>query len=371
MSTQPVDQTASGALNEAKSASQFTKPYRQLAAFALLGANGLFLLVGIFDLLLVVDNWGDQFTLRASATYPVFVGLPSIGLPLLAVLLANHVAPVIARSREVTLTALVQYAVCAVFGLVTLIAGFIGRVSADYSSVRGTGEVRAAFDELFGRLGWFILFGVAGMLVLKIFQGAYGKPKPAPGVYGQPVGYPGYGQGYPQQAYPTPTGYPQATAGYPQATAGYPQVTAGYPQATAGYPQATAGYPQAPAGYPQAQSGYPAAGYSQPTGAYPAAPPAYPTQPAAYQQPAAQQPAAQPQPAPGAETSAPFASYAAPTSAPPAAMSTPFAPISVPPVPTPEPTSTPPAPSDEDSQRTQVISAPPAAEPPTQPWSQP
>ena len=65
MSTQPADPTASAASTEDKAPSQFTKPYRLLAAFVLLGANALFLLVALIDL--VASD--SSFTANAGAQF--------------------------------------------------------------------------------------------------------------------------------------------------------------------------------------------------------------------------------------------------------------------------------------------------------------
>ena len=109
----------------------------------------------------------------------VFVEVVPVALPLVAVLLATHVRPVLAQGRLVTLGALIEYGVSALFGLVTMLAGFIGRVSSA-SDLGGGDGVRVGFEDLLARLAWLGVLGVAGFVVLRVYLGAYVTPKPRP-----------------------------------------------------------------------------------------------------------------------------------------------------------------------------------------------
>ncbi|MEV4625631.1 hypothetical protein AB0J90_05000 [Micromonospora sp. NPDC049523] len=270
---------------------QITQPLREPAALVLVGANALLLFVAVINLL-IPRGEGDEFTRRAGSSFGDFVGLTAILLPLLAVLLATHLQPVVAQAKLVTQVALVEYAVSALFGALAVLAWLVG-VLAD-------GEFRQAFTGLLTQIAFLAIFAVAAFLVFKVWRTFYyvpkPKPQPQPGYYGQP-GYPqqGYPQGYPQQGYPQP-GAPQP---------GQPQP--GYPQ---GYPQQP-GYPQ---GYPQ--PGYPQPGYGQPTGGFGVPAPA--SAPPVSAPPSAPTSGAQ-APVPPAQSPGPVASpFAAPTSAPPA-----------------------------------------------------
>ena len=209
-----------------KSANQFTMPLREIAALVLLGATALLLLVAVIRLLIPGDARPD-FLDRASGSFYDFIGLDRILFPFLAVLLATHLRPAVGRARVITLVALIEYGVAAFFG-----AGVLA---------------------------------IAAYAVFRIWQGVYyvPKPKPQPGMYGQPTQPTqpgGYGQyGYGQQPYGPPPGQQQ-----PYGQPGYGDQTQAYPQ----------GYGQQPYGQ---QPGYPPQGYGQQPGY--GQPPGYPTQP--------------------------------------------------------------------------------------------
>lgn len=207
---------AEPASGDATQASQVTKPLRELAALVLLGANAVLLFVGLIRLLVDDDSAGSSFF--------AFVGVEATVLPLLAVLLATHVRPVVPKAKLITQVALGEYAAGALFGALTFLIWLVGRLAED---------VLDALLGLLTRVAWLAVFAVAGYLVYRIWRTLYHtpKPKPQPGVYGQPQ------QGWPQQqgGYPAP-GQP---GGYPSAgqPGGYP------PPGQGGYP-AAGGYPQ-------------------------------------------------------------------------------------------------------------------------------
>ncbi|MEV6527174.1 hypothetical protein AB0M43_35110 [Longispora sp. NPDC051575] len=295
-----------------KSAADFTTPYRPLAALALVAVAGLLLVINVFQLLLVTENWAEGFTSRANANFSGFVGLQATILPLLAVLIVTHIKPVAQNAKTITLIALVEYGVGALFGLITLIAGTL----AKFDSVEVSSGAYSTLDvvyDIFVDIGTFALFGLAAFLVFRVFAGVYVTPRP-PKPVAQP--YPQQQQqGYPQQ------GYPQG--GQPQAGYGQPQQQ-GYP-AQQQYGQPAYGQQQPQYGQPAPASAPPAYG-QQPQYGQPATPP-YGQQPQYGQQQPQQQYGEQTQVVgqqpPQAQTStppasSPFPSYAAPTSAPPA-----------------------------------------------------
>lgn len=260
---------AEPASTDATQASKITNPLRDLAALVLVGANALLLFVGLIRLFVSFSRFGSSWTGRAGSEFFTFVGIEAIVLPLLAVLLATHVRPPLPRAKLITQIALGEYAFSALLGVVTFFVVTIGMLAE--------AEVGDALLGVLARVAHLAMFAVAALVVFKIWRGLYyvPKPKPQPGVYGQPqYGQPGYPQGYGQQP-GYPAGFPQG-GGYPQA---YGQPTAygqpGYGQrgeAQPGHPQyGQPGYPQY--GQPgDAQPGYPQ--YGQPAYEPQSAPPA-------------------------------------------------------------------------------------------------
>ncbi|MEU0156884.1 hypothetical protein [Micromonospora fulviviridis] len=252
---------AEPASGDTTQASQLTKPLRELAALVLLGANAVLLFVGLLRLLVPVDDY-STFSGRAGSTFFAFVGLESAVLPVLAVLLATHVRPVLPKAKLITQVALVEYAVSAVFGALTFLIWMVGRLA--------DGEVLDAFLGLLTRVAWLAVFAIAAFVVFKIWRTLYyvPKPKPQPGVYGQAQ------PGWPQQPGPVPGqpgGYP-APGGYPQA--GAPQQPGGYPQpGPYGPPQSAPPFNTAPPHAPQSSQPFGAPQLSQPFGAPQSGPP--------------------------------------------------------------------------------------------------
>ncbi|MET7803665.1 hypothetical protein [Micromonospora chersina] len=251
---------AEPASGDTTQASQLTKPLRELAALVLLGANAVLLFVGLLRLLVRLDDY-STFSGRAGSTFFTFVGLESTALPLLAVLLATHVRPVLPKAKLVTQVALIEYAVSAAFGALTFLIWMVGRLA--------DGDVLDAFLGLLTRVAWLAVFAIAAFVVFKIWRTLYyvPKPKPQPGVYGQAQ------PGWPQQPGPgQPGGYP-APGGYPQA--GAPQQPGGYPHpGPYGPPQSAPPFNTAPPHAPQSSPPFGAPQSSPPFGA-PQSGPAY------------------------------------------------------------------------------------------------
>ncbi|WP_433793527.1 hypothetical protein [Actinoplanes sp. CA-252034] len=167
-----------------KTIGQYLRPLRDLAAYALIAAPAIFLLVAVLGL------FGDDFTARTRYSFGSFVNTETIFFPLAAVLLALGVKPVHPKARLITMLALGEYAVASFFGVIFgLLFGVSGIAAQDAG---------AAFNALLIRVAWLAVLGVAGYAILQIWLGFYPTAKPQPGVYGQP---------YQPQQYGPPPGY--------------------------------------------------------------------------------------------------------------------------------------------------------------------
>src|SRR5262245_1191928 len=194
---------------------------RQLAASALLIGNAVFLFVGLSDLLFVVDGWASEFGGRSAATFDAFAGPLAIALPLLAVLIATHVAPTVPQARGIVMAALASYGFGGLFGLITYMGAFAGDLFS----------VRATFDGLLLRAVWLAFLTVAAMAVYKIYRAldpptskagyAYG-----PTVYGRP--YPGHTR-EPQPTYKPGTAEPKSEQNNDPSTLDGPTAESGWP----------------------------------------------------------------------------------------------------------------------------------------------
>jgi hypothetical protein len=201
----------------------------------------VFLFLGVSGLLFVIDGWADDFGGRSAVQFGDFVGPLPLGLPLLAVLLATHVNPVLPHARAIVITALVEYGVSALFGAIT----FLGAFAYDLASVRDT------LEGLLWRVVWLGLFIFAGIVVTRVLIGTFPSAPPRRyATYGAPV----YGRPYPgQPLYPQPT-Y-QRGAADPTAIGGHPASVEPDRAAATAYPPSpsyavpttyTSGYPDEP-----------------------------------------------------------------------------------------------------------------------------
>ncbi|MDI6098327.1 hypothetical protein QLQ12_06895 [Actinoplanes sp. NEAU-A12] len=178
---------------------QFLRPLRDLAVYALLGAPAVFLFVAVVNLL------GADFAGRAQGSFGGFVNLETVFFPLAAVLLALGVTPVHPKARLITLVAVVEYGVASFFGVIFGVLFGVSHLAAS-SAV-------AALGALLARVAWLGLLALAGYAVLQIWLGVFSvpRPKPQPGVYGQPYGQAPYGQpsyGQPPFGQAAPYGQP-------------------------------------------------------------------------------------------------------------------------------------------------------------------
>ena len=267
---------AEPASTDATQASQLTKPLRELAAFVLLGANAVLLFAGLIRLVTPTDY--STFGGRAGSAFFAFVGVEAVFLPLLAVLLATHVKPPVPKAKLITQAALGEYAVSALFGGLTFLFWTVNRLA--------DGEVLDAFLGLLSRVAWLALFAVAAYVVFKVWRTLYyvPKPKPQPGVYGQPQpgwpqqqgGYPAPGQQVPGQPgawqAPGPYGAPYGQQAAP--FAGGPQPSPSFspaPQSAPpfGQPQGVPPFGQPPSADPTQTIPRQSAEFAEPTQAIP------------------------------------------------------------------------------------------------------
>ncbi|MBQ1012490.1 hypothetical protein KBX53_16305 [Micromonospora sp. M51] len=251
---------------DATQARQLTKPLRELAALALLGANAVFLFVGL--LRLVAPNDYSSFTDRAGSAFYAFLGVEGVALPVLAVLLATHISPVLAKAKLITQAALIEYAVSALFGTLTMLIWTVGRLAE--------AEVLDALLGVLTRFAWMVIFAIAAWVVYTIWRAHYyvPRPKPQPGVYGQPQpGWPQQQGGWPAPG--QPGGQPQGGWPAPGQSGGYPQAgqSAGYPQAGPfGQPSPPFQAPQSAPPHSQSAPPFPAPQHPQSAPPFPAAP---------------------------------------------------------------------------------------------------
>ncbi|WP_433301134.1 hypothetical protein ACQP2F_05205 [Actinoplanes sp. CA-030573] len=248
MTSQP--QPAPG---EGKSAGQYLRPLRDLAAYALVGATAVFLFLAIVDL---IPDGADQFGYRTQGSFGNFINLETITFPIAAVLLSLMVQPRHPKAHLIVLAALVEYAVAAVFGL--LFGVLIGLINQ-----AGNNGARSAFEGLLARVAWLAVFAVAAYGTYLIWRNMFytAKPKPQPGVYGQPAynqpgtypGQPGYGPPPGQPGFPPPAGGGYPAGGYQQPPAGGApgqQPPPGYGPGTYGQPAPPPSWNQPPVAMP-------------------------------------------------------------------------------------------------------------------------
>jgi hypothetical protein len=175
------------------------KKLREPAALAAVSYAGLVLLAAVINLLVPPSYNGatQSFASRAYDQATTFLSL-SVALAIAAaVYLANEISPELGRSRLVTLVALCEGGVAALFGVVTALALF----GADGPP----GQTK--FAQFFAALGGAAVVAVATWYAWLTWQKHAVKPQqahPAPWPGGPGAGGPGYPQ---QQASPPPGGF--------------------------------------------------------------------------------------------------------------------------------------------------------------------
>ncbi|WP_279583232.1 hypothetical protein [Fodinicola feengrottensis] len=204
-------------------------PFRLPICFALLlGLNAVVLLIAIEQL--IIPAGGASFTYRAALTFEQFVGLVVVTLPLIAAAVATYVGPKLRLAQVVGYVALGEYALAALFGLISFVAGFFNGGGGE--SGPATADLRATVEGALLHLTELALLAVAILAVVKI-SGLLDTQKRVPSTAFAP---PGYGQpgplgqqlgqqpvqigdqgGQPQQydQFGLPVGEPTPGAGFP------------------------------------------------------------------------------------------------------------------------------------------------------------
>jgi len=138
---------------------------RALAAWALVAYAALSLL---FSLILWIAGDGSFSGRSRDAGFDNLV----VGaMPVVAVLLAVHLAPVLPRSKLIVTVALIEYAVALFFGIVTLLVG----LGAEIDSVNDGNDWLYALNYLIIGLANLGLIAVAAYVVLRAFVGQGGR----------------------------------------------------------------------------------------------------------------------------------------------------------------------------------------------------
>src|SRR5262245_37627662 len=134
---------------------------RSLAAWGLVGYAGLHLFFAFFDWVLPGNG-----TLSARSAGASFDTLVEMAMPVVAVLLATQVQPMLSAAKTIATIALVEYAVIVVLGLLTLLIGVGAVADARVSSANQSFDVLAYFVLGLGRL---VLAAVAGLVSYQAF----------------------------------------------------------------------------------------------------------------------------------------------------------------------------------------------------------
>lgn len=144
---------------------------RVLAAWAFVGYAALALAFAFFDWVLPGDG---SFSSRSANAG--FDDLPVMAMPVVAVLLAAHVAPAISGAKLICAAALAEYAVALFFGLVTLLVG-LGIV---FDNVTSVNDVFDALGYLIMGLANLALMAIAAYVVMRTFTGLGGRVPGSP-----------------------------------------------------------------------------------------------------------------------------------------------------------------------------------------------
>jgi hypothetical protein len=145
---------------------------RALAAWALLAFTALFLFFTFFSWLLGPGSFSGR---SASAG---FRNLFEMALPVLAVILATYIAPVLPGARVMAVIALAEYAVALFFGVITLLIG----LGAVLDNVDTAWDSFNALQYLVMGLAALALIAIAAYVTLRAFLSLGGRvPNFTPG----------------------------------------------------------------------------------------------------------------------------------------------------------------------------------------------
>ncbi|BCJ73980.1 hypothetical protein CS0771_35240 [Catellatospora sp. IY07-71] len=147
-------------------AGQSLQPLRLMFSLALLGYAALHL--GFQLLTWIIPAMGT--TLVSRSLNADFLDLLVLSFPLVAVLIATHLAPQLAAAKVLSLVALVEYAVAVFFGAIAFLIGLggFGWVDTFPEAVQALGHMVLTV----ARLG---LVALAGYAVLRVFLALGGR----------------------------------------------------------------------------------------------------------------------------------------------------------------------------------------------------
>ncbi|WP_147280470.1 hypothetical protein [Marinitenerispora sediminis] len=244
---------------------------REPAAWVLLGAVAVQMLAGLIYVFGSAAGYGGSpIPANVVSQRETFLGPVTVAMVLAAVALVLTAREKSPRVFGVVLTALILLGVGAVFGIITLIMGFVANVSV----------IANGFGDFFRTGAQLGVLAFAGLVLVRVFgdQNLVPRvPQQAAGPYGQSGPQPGYAPptgAQPSFAQPSPN---QTGQGYTLGAQGYQQ-----PQDWSAQQQPYGDPNQTGAG----RQGWPQEGYAQPSGAqqpYPAQQPEGAADPAAQQ----------------------------------------------------------------------------------------
>lgn len=143
------------------------KALRPLFSWALLGYVALYLLFSFLSW--IVPSPHDTFASRAY--FAGFVDLYTIALPLLAVLIAAQIDPVLPAAKLMAGIALIEYAVALFFGAITFLIG----LGYAFTGVDNLSDVIGAMRHLVIGAVELGFLALAGYAVLRVFLSLGGK----------------------------------------------------------------------------------------------------------------------------------------------------------------------------------------------------
>jgi hypothetical protein len=139
---------------------------RAAAAWALVGYAALFLFFRFFQWILPGGGGLSDRSAHAG-----FADLFVMAMPVLAVLLAVHVQPMLASARLIATIALIEYAVSLFFGVITLLIG----LPAVFDGISRAREAMGALEYLVLGIGALALEMIAAWVVLQAYQALGGR----------------------------------------------------------------------------------------------------------------------------------------------------------------------------------------------------
>jgi hypothetical protein len=185
------------------------KKLREPAALAAVGYAGLSVLTALLNLLIPPSSEGvsEPFSNLAYDLASDFFSVTVAAAAAFAVYLANHSGPSVLRARLITLAALIELGVAALFGVICTLALFGSQGEPGQSK----------FYEFLHSIGSGAVVAVAGWYVWLTWQ-QHAAVRPAPATWQGGPGYPPQPGQMPGQQVPPPGGFgwtPQQQPGAP------------------------------------------------------------------------------------------------------------------------------------------------------------